>query len=149
MRGFLSVALAAFALGQGPGSTYSGTWIAEFEGTTYVRLELNTVDGGLGGRISLGNIHVDSRGEVDHAEAAPSALTSLFDVSVRDSILSFSRKDGQDTDRFQLRLLTDETAELRFTISDTDLKELAAEGIPAPKPVRLKRIGPKGTKKAG
>jgi hypothetical protein len=143
------VAAVVAALGQGSASSYPGTWIAELEGTTYVRLELNTVDGGLGGGISLGNIHVDSRGEVDHAAAAPSALTSLFDVSVRDSILTFSRKDGQDTDRFQLRLLTDETAELRFMISDADLKELAAEGIAAPRPVRLKRDGPKSTGKTG
>ena len=34
-------------------------------------------------------------------------------------------------------------------VSDADLKELAAEGIAAPRPVRLKRNGPKGTGKTG
>jgi hypothetical protein len=38
MRGFLAVVLVAFASGQG-GSTYSGTWIAELEGTTELAAE--------------------------------------------------------------------------------------------------------------
>ena len=49
-------------------------------------------------------------------------------------------RDVTDIDRFEMRLLDDETAELLFIPTDEDRKELAAEGIGVPKPMRLKRI---------
>ena len=55
-------------------------------------------------------------------------------------MLSFSRKDGNDTDHFELRLV-DNRAELRFIPSDADRAELAAIEVPVPKPIRLTRIG--------
>ena len=74
------------------------------------------------------------------AESAPRELTPIFDLAVRDSTLSFSRKEGHDTDRFEMRLLGAEAAELRFLLSDADRSELAASGVAMPKPIRLKRI---------
>jgi hypothetical protein len=139
-RAILSVTLA-LTFGQATSQSYTGTWTAELAGQTYVRLELQVTNGALGGRISLGNIEVDSAGEVKTAFAAPNEFTPLLDVVLRDSVLSFSRKDGNDTDHFELRLV-DNRAELRFIPSDADRAELAAMGVPAPKPIRLTRTGP-------
>ena len=139
-RAILSVTLA-LAFGQASSQPYAGTWTAELAGQTYVRLELQVINGALGGRISLGNIEVDSGGEVKTALAAPNEFAPLFDVVLRDSLLSFSRKDGHDTDHFELRLV-DNRAELRFIPSDADRAELAAMGVPVPKPIRLTRVAP-------
>ena len=96
-------------------------------------------NGALGGAISLGDVEVDSEGAVRKATTAPAKLTPLFDVVTRASTLSFARKDGNDTDRFELRLVGAQ-AELRFILSDADRQELAAEGIPVPKPFPLTRV---------
>jgi hypothetical protein len=48
--------------------------------------------------------------------------------------------DGDDTDHFELRLIDASAAELRFLLSDGDRQELARQGIPEFKPVRLKRV---------
>jgi len=58
---------------------------------------------------------------------------------VRDAVVSFSHKDGNDIDRFEMRVSAGE-AELRFILDEETLKELTDEGIPPPKPVRLKRV---------
>ncbi len=125
---------------QAPGQTYAGTWIAEFTGTTYVRLELEGAAGALRGRISLGNVQVDAQGQVNKAEPAPRELTTIFDVTLRTTSIAFSHKDGNDTDHFEMRLVGNEAAELLVILTDEDRKELAADGIPAPKPFRLKKV---------
>jgi len=58
---------------------------------------------------------------------------------VRGSTLSFSRKAGEDTDRFEMRLLGADGAEMRFLLSDADRSELATSGVEVPKPIRLKK----------
>ena len=70
----LSVILA-LAFNQPTSQSYAGTWTAELAGQTYVRLELQVTNGALGGRIGLGNIEVDSQGEVKTAVAAPNELS--------------------------------------------------------------------------
>ena len=134
----LAAVLVALSLGQSLES-YRGTWIAEFDGTPFVRLELDVTGGAIGGRIALGDMEVDADGRVKAAKEATNRPTPIFDVVVRDSILSFSRKDGNDTDRFEMHLNAGE-AELRFILDDETLKELTDNGIAAPKPVRLKRV---------
>jgi hypothetical protein len=134
----LATALVALSLGQSLES-YGGTWIAEFKGTAFVRLELSVSGGTLGGRIALGDMEVDADGRVKAARQAPDRLTPIFDVAVRNSVVSFSHKDGNDTDRFELRLIGGE-GELRFILDEDTLKELTDEGIPPPKPVQLKRV---------
>ena len=119
---------------------YAGTWIAEFDGKIFVRLEMNVSANTLAGRIALGDIEVDSEGRVKAAKDAPDRLTPIFDIVVRDSRLSFSHKDGNDSDRFEMRLGTGEQAELQFVPDEDTLKELKEAGIPVPKPVALKRV---------
>lgn len=131
---------AGLAAGQVPGQAYAGTWVANLAGSTYVRLELEPSEGTLRGRIALGNLQFDGQGQVAKAEPAPSRLTPLINVSLRITGISFARRDGNDTDRFEMRLLDGETAELLFIPTDEDRKELAAEGIGVPKPIRLKRL---------
>jgi hypothetical protein len=128
------------AAGQAPGQAYAGTWVADLAGTTHVRLELEPSEGTLRGRIALGNLQFDRQGQVTKAEPAPSRLTPLIDVTLRITGISFSRRDVTDIDRFEMRLLGNAAAELLFIPTDEDRKELAAEGIPMPGPIRLRRI---------
>jgi hypothetical protein len=134
----LASALVALSLGQSL-DAYSGIWIAEFEGTAFIRLELKVAGAALEGRIALGDMEVDAKGRVKAARKAPDRLTPIFDVVMRDSVVSFSHKDSSDTDRFEMRLGAGE-AELRFILDEETLKELTDSGIPPPKPVRLKRV---------
>src|SRR5262245_9328743 len=118
---------------------FVGTWVAEFDGTVWVRLELSAAGDALGGRIALGNMQVDADGRVKAAEKVPERLDPISDVVVRDSTLTFAHKDGNDTDLFELHLLAGD-AELRFMLDAATLSELKEGGITAPKPVRLKRV---------
>ena len=87
--------------------------------------------------MAIGNFEVDAQGMVKRAEELPAVLTPIFGVTQRGSTLSFSRKDVAETDRFELRLLDAGHADLRFLLTDADRKELAANGVPTPKPIRL------------
>lgn len=139
-RSILAVVLAV-TVGQAGSQQFAGTWTAELAGRTYVRLELHMTNGTLGGSISLGDIEVDSAGDVRTAAAAPQKLTPVFDVVLRDATLSFSRKDGDDTDHFEMRLVGDQS-ELSFLPTEGDRRELAEIGVPVPKPIRMKRVSP-------
>jgi hypothetical protein len=137
----LAIAIGQTAASQAPGQTYAGTWIAELTGTTYIRLELEGAAGALRGRISLGNVTgLDAQGQVIKAEPAPRELTTIFDVTLRTTSIAFSHKNGNDTDHFEMRLVGNEAAELLLILSDEDRKDLAADGLPAPKPFRLKKV---------
>ena len=133
----LVVAIAAVSAGQSDGASIAGSWTARFEGRTFVRLELKTENGTITGGISLGNVEADSQGAVRRADESPRALAPIFDVKRRASILTFSRKDGDSIDRFEVRLLDAGDAELKLLLDDEDLEELAASGIPTPKPIHL------------
>jgi len=139
MSRLILAAALAFSLSQANTQPYTGTWTADFKGTTHVRLELAIVAGTLGGKISLGDIEVDEQGELKTVGSAPATLTPIANVSVKNSVLSFTRKDGEDLDHFAMRITGPGTAELDLVLTEEDKKEFAAEGIPAPKPIKLKR----------
>ena len=138
MPALLTLALT-LAAGQTSSQRYAGTWIAEFEGTTFVRLELTPAKESLSGRIALGDVEFNADGNVRKAKAAPARFTPIFDIVMGDASFSFARKDGNDTDRFEMRW-TGQDAELVFLISEEDRKELAATGVPVLKPFRLRKI---------
>ena len=117
---------------------FAGTWIAEFKGTVWIRLELSASAGSLRGRLAIGDMEVDTEGRVKAAQKAPDQGSPVLDIVVRDSTLAFARKDGADTDRFQLRLVDGE-AELSFVLDEATRKALMDDGVPPPKPVRLRR----------
>jgi hypothetical protein len=97
------------------------------------------VSGAITGAMSIGDMEIDKQGAVSKAEPAPREAKPIFDVVQGGSTLTCSRKDTTETDRFELRLLDKNKAELTFLITDEDRKELAAEGIPPPKPIALTR----------
>ena len=93
-----------------------------------------------GGRISLGDVEVDKTGQVKTAKAAPTASIPLLDIAQKDGLLTFARKDGRDTDHFELKLIDATTAELTLVLTEDMRKELADEGISDSEPFRLKKL---------
>ena len=137
----LVVAMTAVSACQSGSGAIAGTWTAQFEGRTFLRLELKTANGAITGGMSVGNIEVDHQGALRRVGELPRDLMPIFDVTQRASTVTFSRKDSanSDPDRFELRLLEAGHAELQFLPSDADRKELAASGVPTPKPIPLAR----------
>jgi len=141
MRIALFVALIASTLGQVPDvQRFAGRWAADHDGRPVVRLDLRMNAGTLGGSIQLADIHVDARGEVETVLSELSAASTVIDVTSRSGALAFSRRDGNDIDHFEMSVIDDHTAELRLIPSDADRRELADNGIPMPKPIRLTRV---------
>jgi hypothetical protein len=140
MRIAILVAVVAAMLAQPSNQRYSGTWVAERSGETYVKLELTVERGALGGRISLADIQVDNAGQVSAITSPLSATAALFDIAERNAVLSFARKDEHDTDRFEMHLVGDGAAELLYVVPEDLRRELAAEGIALPAPIAIKRI---------
>ena len=135
----LAVAITCFTAGQSNPSTIAGTWTAEFNGRTFVRLELKTAGGTIAGGMSIGDIEINEQGALKKVGEMPAKLTPIFDARQEGSLLTFSRKDSTDIDRFELRLLDGKRAELVLVLTEDDRKELAAEGVPTPKPIVLTR----------
>ena len=135
----LTIAIAGLTAGQSGTAPIAGTWTAEFDGRTFVKLELTTAGGTIAGGLSIGDIEVDKQGALHKVGELPAKATPIFDVRQKGSLVTFSRKDTTDIDRFELRLLDGKRAELVLLLTEDDLKELAEEGIPKPKPIVLTR----------
>ena len=129
--------LALFHL-QSP-ATVAGTWTAEKDGITFARLELRSKGTALIGALSLGEMSVDKGGAVQSVKAAPATMTPLNNISVANGIVSFTWHRDSDEDRFRLRVLPDGGAELTVVLSEDVLEELKEDGIPAPKPIPLRK----------
>ena len=135
----LALAFLTVTLGQ-PIGPYGGDWTADFHGTTYVRLVLSDKGGAPQGAMSIGtSLHVDGQGNIDGVSEAASTLTPMLDVRRSGEVLSFSYRSGDnvDVDTFELRLIDSNTAELTLLLPEEARQELAADGIPLPKPFRL------------
>ena len=137
----MALIIAALQVGQSASGPMAGSWTAKFEGRTFIRLEIETANGAIAGGISLGNFEVDGQGLVSRAEAAPANLTPIFGATLNGSTMTFFTKDGNATDRFELRLLEDVNADLHVLVNADDRRQLAAEGVPLPKPIRLTKGG--------
>ena len=77
---------------------------------------------------------------VDEAKSVPTTLTPMSSIEISGSVMSFTRIEGDDLERFRLRITGERTAELTFLPSDEVLEELKEEGIPAPKPIPLRKV---------
>ena len=140
----LAAAIAAIPATQRDPTAIVGTWTAEFHGRTFIRLELRILRGTLTGSISTGDLQVDEQGDIREVGEAPRNPSPIFDVAYQSATVAFSRKDGHEADRFEFRVLDDSRGELRLVLTDEVRKELAADGIPLPKPIMLTRLtGPK------
>jgi hypothetical protein len=135
----LALVIAVIPTGQSGSAAVEGSWTAEFNGRTYIRLELRAVRDTIAGRLSIGDIEVDGQGHVRHVTEPSQDPTPIFDVTQQGSIVTFSRKDGNDTDRFEFRVQGRGRGELRFLLTEDLRKQLAADGIPVPKPIILTR----------
>jgi hypothetical protein len=133
----MALTIAALSTAQTPTGPFTGSWTAAFEGRTFIRLDITAVEGAFAGGISLGNFEVDQQGVVSRADAAPLMPTPISGVTRKGSTVTFARKDGHDTDRFEVRLLENGDADLHFLLSEEDRQQLAASGVPVPKPIRL------------
>jgi hypothetical protein len=134
------VGITCLTAGQSGTGSVAGTWTAQFDGRTFVRVELKTEGGTIAGGMSLGDIEIDNQGALRKVGEMPAKLTPIFDVRQKGPLLTFSRKESTDIDHFEFRLLNDGArAQLLLLLTEDDLKDLAAEGIPAPKPIVLIR----------
>ncbi len=135
----LLVAIAAVSVAQSGGASITGSWTAQFEGRTFLTLELKAVDGTITGGMRAGNIVVDEQGALRSVGELPRNIRPIFDVTQRASTVTFFSKDTDDStpDRFELRLLEPGRAELQVLLSDADREELAASGILGLKPISL------------
>ena len=86
-------------------------------------------------------MHLNDQGEIDKVLEPASDFIALFNVTFRVGVLRFARKDGDDTDRFELRV-TGDTAELTLVVTDEFRQELKDNGLPVPKPIKLTRTKP-------
>jgi len=139
IKALFLVAMLSLSLPQSSVGSVDGVWIAEFDGRTFIRLELHTVSGTTRGGMSLGHFEVDEQGAVRRAEEAPNDLAPIINFAKRGSVLTFSRKGVGKPEPFEVRLIDANAAELRVILSDSDRKAFAEEGIPMPKTIRLKR----------
>jgi hypothetical protein len=133
----LVLALVAGTAGQSAGPWATGSWSAQFDGRTFLKLEVKSLQGALTGGISLGNIEVDKQGGLRSVKEAPLDLKPILDVVDQGARLTFSCKDGDDTERFELRMTDANHAELSVLLSESDRQALAAEGVPPPKPIAM------------
>jgi hypothetical protein len=83
------------------------------------------------------SIHVDDDGNVDRVTAASSTPTRVLDIRWKDGVLSFGTNDGPNVDRFELRLIDANHAELTMIFSEEERRQFATEKIPLPKPFPL------------
>jgi hypothetical protein len=142
-EGLAVLATLALTFGQAGSQQVAGTWTMSLRGQTYARLELQTTNGALSGRMSLGAIHLNDQGEIDEVLEPAATFVPLFDIVNRDGVLTFAARDPNDgeTDRFELRV-NGETAQLSFLFTDEFRQQLKEDGIAAPKPVTLTRTRP-------
>jgi len=137
----LMLAAALFVIPfQANNDRFSGVWIAQLEGRTFVRLELASANGTPTGKIGTGNLRVNDQGEVSDVTEVPALLTPMSDIVVRDATMAFARLEGSEVEHFEMRLRPDGTAEIEFLPSAELLLQLKEEGIAAPKPIRLTKV---------
>src|SRR5262249_56636140 len=117
---------------------FVGKWSCEYLGRTLARLDLQDVNGSVTGRMSIGYFHVDSDGKLDAVIQDAAAFTPIFDVLLRDGVLSFAKENDGTTDRYELRVSGD-TAKLSFLLTDKAIEAAKAAGMGAPQPVLFRR----------
>ena len=112
----VAVLLATVSAGQTAAPSIAGTWTAQFEGRTFVRLELKTTNGVYRGHAQPG------RRRSRRARCGPArergAARSHPHLRCPAARLhrGVSRKEGDDTGRFELRLVDTSHAELLLLI---------------------------------
>jgi hypothetical protein len=138
MKSALLLVALASVFAQAGSSPFVGTWTAVIDGQPYVRLELTSTNNRISGRMALANIHFGNNGAVEAITRRLGSLAPISDVILRDGALSFARRDGDDIDRFEMKLANDQAA-LTFLLGNDLRAELATQGISAIQPFTLTR----------
>jgi hypothetical protein len=143
MRSTILAAAFVSAFAQSGAQPFAGTWTAALAGQTYAQLELKVTGGSIGGQIRLGAIHFGREGTVEAVvqTAQDSTPTPIFDVTLRNDVLSFARKDKDEIDRFEMQLVNGD-GRLTILLSADDRAELASQGVSTMQPLTLKRVAP-------
>jgi hypothetical protein len=141
----LSIVYAAgiavlLSLGQTTSHPFAGTWTADYLGKTLARLDLQDANGSVAGRMSIGYFHVDSDGKLHVVIQEATVFTPIFDVVLRDGVLSFAKVNDGTTDRYELRVSGD-TAKLSFLPTDKAIEAAKAAGMGAPQPIVFRKTG--------
>ena len=140
MRSIVSAATIAvlLSLGQSSSQPFAGTWTSDYFGRTLARLDLQDVNGSVTGRMSIGYFHVDSDGKLDVVIEEATVFTPIFDVVLRDGVLSFAKNNDGTTNRYELRV-SGETAKLSFLLTDKFIEAAKAAGMGAPQPIVFRK----------
>src|SRR5262245_8376726 len=113
-----TLAILSLLLGQ-PFAPYGGDWTADFQGTTYIRIALKDDAGSPQGAMSIcSSIQTDGQGNVKSVTVAASTLIPMLDVHRSGEVLSFSYKKDNDVDKFELRVIDANTAELTMLLPE-------------------------------
>jgi len=113
---------------------FSGTWISQFEGKTFVTLKLEMRGDSVTGTMSGASVHIDAAGNLSAAEPKPN-LRDVSDAHLRDGVLQFKTKEAESSPvDFEMKLDGADTGELT-------LKVPPRPGAPVPKPWKITREG--------
>jgi hypothetical protein len=138
MQSSILAAALVLTMVQPGAQSFACTWTGNLDGQLYAQLELRTTNDDISGRISLGGVHFGSNGSVEAVMHPATTFTPIFDVVLRDGVLSFARNDNGDIDRFEMRLTNGE-GRLTLLLRAEDRVELASQGIATLEPLRLMR----------
>ena len=96
---------------------FLGTWRGEFNGKTYLLVNLKEMDGLLAGGVSVGGFGINDSGQVVRVkeEADPRDAVPISNAKLEGDLLSFSAKtpDGGSDVLFQMKLAGGDAAELK------------------------------------
>jgi hypothetical protein len=113
---------------------FTGSWISQFEGKTFVTLKLNMRGGSLTGTMTGASVHIDATGSLTAAEPKAN-LRQVFDAHLQDGLLQFKTKEGESNPvEFEMKLDGADNGELT-------LKVPPRTGAPVPKPWKITREG--------
>jgi hypothetical protein len=131
-----SFLLAVFSLSSAalntsdPLEAYAGTWQAQFQGKTFLTINLAKQQSGLGGTVSHTNIELNNSGELTSA-AAKDGEDPITDAKVGGDVLRLTSQDQQ----------TQQATQFEMKLTGADSAELQVIGTSAPqaKPWKLQR----------
>lgn len=99
-------------------SAFAGTWVARFEGKTYIIVSLKPNGDAVGGSVSLGNFGVDADGRVNHVQDEPNPDYAEPIVSSRlegDTLTIEAKTRKGGTNSFQMKLVEAGQAKIKWS----------------------------------
>ena len=117
-------------------SDYSGTWQANFHGTTFMTIKLVEKNGHLTGSTSVGEIWADPNGIVTNVEAPEGESPIVSSRLIPFAGLEVTSRGEDDTITVVLKLVDAKTGSVRFRVVPGDDAHVL-------KPIAVQKIAPK------